>query len=66
MAKHKVPARELREKSREELEELLKEFRTELIVLRHKAAVGVLENPGRLRELKRNIARILTILREKQ
>ncbi|MCE4626326.1 MAG: 50S ribosomal protein L29 [Desulfurococcales archaeon] len=35
-------------------------------MLRHKAAVGVLENPGRLRELKRNIARILTILKEKE
>lgn len=66
MAKHKVAARELREKSREELLDLLGEFRTELIVLRHKASVGVLENPGRLRELKRNIARILTILRGKQ
>lgn len=66
MAKHKVPARELKSKSREELLELLKEFKAELIVHRHKASVGVLENPGRLRELKRNIARIETILREKQ
>jgi len=66
VAKHKVSAQELREKSKEELLELLREFRTELIVLRHKAAVGVLENPGRLRELKRNIARILTILKEKE
>ncbi len=66
MGKHKLKASELRGKSREELEKLLREFRSELIVLRHKAAVGVLENPGRLRELKRNIARILTILREKE
>ncbi len=65
MAKHKLKASELREKSKEELLSLLKEFRTELIVLRHKASVGVLDNPGRLRELKRNIARILTILKEK-
>ncbi|MEB3806886.1 MAG: 50S ribosomal protein L29 [Desulfurococcales archaeon] len=66
MAKHKVKPSELREKDPKELEELLREFRTELIVLRHKASVGVLENPGRLRELKRNIARILTILNEKR
>jgi len=65
VAKHKLKASELREKSKEELLSLLKEFRTELIVLRHKASVGVLDNPGRLRELKRNIARILTILKEK-
>ncbi len=66
MGKHKLKPSELREKSVKELEELLREFRTELIVLRHKAAVGVLENPGRLRELRKNIARILTILQEKQ
>ena len=66
MAKHKIKPGELRAKETSELEELLKEFRTELIVLRHKASVGVLENPGRLRELKRNIARILTILNEKR
>ncbi|MCE4600552.1 MAG: 50S ribosomal protein L29 [Desulfurococcales archaeon] len=66
MAKHKVKPSELREKDSKELEDLLREFRTELIVLRHKASVGVLENPGRLRELKRNIARILTILNERK
>ena len=30
------------------------------------AAAGVIENPGKIRELKRTIARVLTILNEKQ
>lgn len=66
MGKHKVKASEIRSMSREEREKLLKEFREELIILRHKSAVGGLESPGRLRELRRNIARILTINREEQ
>jgi len=66
VAKHKVRPEELRKMSREEREKLLKEFETELVILRHNAATGRLENPGRLRELKRNIARILTINREEE
>ncbi len=66
MAKHKISADEIRKMSREEREKLLRELRMELITLRHKAAVGLLENPGRLREIKRNIARILTINREEE
>ncbi|MCE4609864.1 MAG: 50S ribosomal protein L29 [Desulfurococcales archaeon] len=66
MAKHKIKAEELRKMSREERMKLLEEFESELIVLRHKAATGALENPGRLRELRKNIARILTINREEE
>ena len=66
MAKHKIKPRELRKMGREERLKLLEEFRTELINLRHKAAAGTLESPGRLRELKKNIARILTIMREEE
>ncbi|MEB3859889.1 MAG: 50S ribosomal protein L29 [Desulfurococcales archaeon] len=64
MPKHKVRPDELRRMSREERQKLLREFRVEMITLRHKASVGALENPGRLRELRRNIARILTIEKE--
>jgi len=64
LPKHKVRPDELRRMSREERQKLLREFRVEMITLRHKASVGALENPGRLRELRRNIARILTIEKE--
>ncbi|GAB6147839.1 50S ribosomal protein L29 [Stetteria hydrogenophila] len=64
--KHKVKADELRKMSKEEREKLLREWRMELITLRHKAKAGVLENTARIRELRRNIARLLTIMREEE
>jgi len=58
---------EIRGMSTEEMLERLKEFRTELARARATAAAGgSLENPARIRELKRTIARILTIIKEKQ
>jgi len=62
--KHKLRPDDIRKMSREERGRILREYRLELITLRHKAKVGTLTNSGRLRELKRNIARILTIDRE--
>jgi large subunit ribosomal protein L29 len=53
--------------SNEEMLERLKEFRAELARARATAAAGgSLENPARIGELKRTIARILTIVKEKQ
>ena len=66
VAKHKIRPDEIRKMSRDERLKLLEELRVELINLRHKAAAGTLESPGRLREVKRNIARILTIMREEE
>ncbi|MCX8196456.1 MAG: 50S ribosomal protein L29 [Acidilobaceae archaeon] len=64
--KHKLRADDVRKMSMEQREKALAEFGQELITLRHKAAVGALTNPGRLRELRRNVARILTIMREER
>ncbi|WP_457554842.1 50S ribosomal protein L29 [Candidatus Pyrohabitans sp.] len=59
-------AGEIRDMGREELQEKLSELRMELLTERSKAAaVGVPENPGRMRELRRTIARILTVMKEK-
>lgn len=66
MPKHKVRADELRKMSKEERERLLREWRRELITLRHKARAGILEDTARIRELRRNIARLLTIMREEE
>ena len=66
MGKHRIKADEIRKMSKEERLKLLEELRRELINLRYKSASGTLENPGRLRELRRNIARILTIMREEE
>jgi len=55
---------ELKEKSKEELVELLNGFNRELLNLRLRRASHELPNPLRLRTLRRDIARIKTLLRE--
>ena len=56
---------QLREKSTEELKELVEELKEELLKLRFKSAYGQLDNPMEIRKTRRQIARILTILRER-
>jgi len=56
---------ELRQKSKEELEKLLKEKRERLRVLRFDLVAGKLKNVREIREIKKDIARILTLLIEK-
>jgi len=57
--------RELKLMTPEDLEKKLTEFRTELVKLRAMSrAGGAVENPSRIREIRRTIARILTIQKE--
>lgn len=60
-----MKAREIRELSKEELLKRLKDLKDELFNLRFQHARGQLENTGRIRIVKKDIARIMTILREK-
>ncbi len=55
---------ELREKTRQELLDYLTSLRKDLFNLKIQRASRELPNPLRLRTLRREIARILTILRE--
>ena len=48
------------------LVEELRKAKEELFNLRFQAATGQLENPGRIRSVKRDIARIYTVLRERE
>ena len=57
---------DIRKMSKEERMQKLKELRAELIKLRHQAHMGHIDNPGRIRVIKRTIARILTINREEE
>lgn len=57
---------ELRDLSPEEQAEKLKSFKEELFNLRFQHATGQLENPMRIRQIKRSIAQINTIIRERQ
>ncbi|WP_038055009.1 50S ribosomal protein L29 [Thermodesulfobacterium hydrogeniphilum] len=61
-----MKARELRELSIPELKEKLSQLREELFNLRFQKSIHRLENPMRIRQVKRDIARVLTILREKE
>ncbi|NLM76358.1 MAG: 50S ribosomal protein L29 [Clostridiaceae bacterium] len=56
----------LREKTRDELNKELAELKAELFKLRFQHATNQLENPNKLRIVKRNIARVKTIMREKE
>ncbi len=55
---------ELRKKSESELQKLLVELRGKLRVLRFNLVAGKLKNVSQIRETKRDIARVLTLLRE--
>ena len=56
---------ELRNMSAEELNAKLKELKEELFNLRFQHAINQLDNPQRMVEVKHNIARVMTILSEK-
>jgi len=55
----------LREMTTVELQEQLEKDRQELFNLRFQAATQQLENPRRVREVRKNVARILTILSQR-
>jgi large subunit ribosomal protein L29 len=61
-----IKAGELREQSDEELVTKLREAKAELFNLRVQAATGQLDNHGRLQVIRREIARIYTIMRERE
>jgi large subunit ribosomal protein L29 len=61
-----VTAGELRGLSRSELDTKVTELKEELFTLRFQAATGQLESHGRLRAVRKDIARIYTVLTERE
>lgn len=61
-----MKANKMRDMSVNELEQKLVELKGELFNLRFQMATGQLENPMRVRDVKKSIARIKTILRERE
>ena len=59
-------AHELNDMTNVDLESKLREAKEELFNLRFQAATGQLESHGRLRTVKRDIARIYTVVRERE
>ena len=66
MASNSLTADDLRSQPEEELVTKLKEAKEELFNLRFQAATGQLESHGRLRAVRKEIARIYTVKRERE
>ena len=58
--------KKMRELTEDELNTELDKMKKELFNLRFQHVTGQLENPVKMRELKRDIARVKTIIREKE
>jgi len=57
---------EIRKMSSEERLKKIEEFRQELMKLKMQARIGTIDNPGKIRSLRRTIARLLTIENEER
>jgi large subunit ribosomal protein L29 len=60
-----IKVKEVRELSSQELEDKMKELKEELFNLRFQMATGQLDNVMRIQEVRRGIARVKTVLRER-
>ncbi len=58
--------KDLRELSTKELEGKIMETKKELFSLRMKQSTGTLDKPSRIKELRKDVARMKTILKEKK
>jgi len=61
-----MKANKIRDLSSNELEQKLLELKGELFNLRFQMATGQLENPMKVRDVRKSIARIKTVLRERE
>ena len=61
-----MKATELRNKSSEELEAMLRDLKTELFNLRFQHAINQLDNPHKIADTKKDIARVMTVIAEKK
>lgn len=61
-----MKAKEIRDMTDEELKLKLDSLKEELFNLRFQVATGQLDNPMRIKDVRRSIARILTIIRERE
>ncbi|AKX95312.1 50S ribosomal protein L29 [Neomoorella thermoacetica] len=61
-----MKAKEIRDLTTEELRQKVNELKQELFNLRFQLATNQMDNPMRLKEVRRSIARAKTILRERE
>lgn len=61
-----MKAEEMRPKTEDQLKEQLRDLKKEAFNLRFQTVSGQLENTARVRQVRRDIARVKTVLRERQ
>ncbi|MDO5715229.1 MAG: 50S ribosomal protein L29 [Tissierellia bacterium] len=61
-----MKTKEIRQLSSEELNKKVNELKNELFNLRFRLATGQLDNPSSIKNVKKDIARVKTILRERE
>jgi large subunit ribosomal protein L29 len=61
-----LEAKELREQTVEELEKREQDLADQLFALRFQKVTGQLEKPSKVRQVRRDMARVLTVLNEKK
>ncbi len=61
-----MKGKELRERSREELTKTLGDLEEQLFKLRFQKSTGQIENPQKIREVRKDIARVMTVLSERR
>jgi large subunit ribosomal protein L29 len=61
-----MKAKEIRDLTTAEIEQKIKSLKEELFNLRFQLATGQLENTARIREVRKSIARMKTIIRERE
>jgi len=61
-----MKARELRDQTVEELRDKERDLADQLFALRLQKVTGQLEKPARVRQVRKDMARVMTILREKR
>lgn len=64
--KHKDKMKEFQNLTTEEINKKIKDAKEELLKLRMKQATGSLENPARISELRKDVARLKTILNSRK
>jgi large subunit ribosomal protein L29 len=61
-----MKAQELRDQTVEELQDKERDLADQLFALRLQKVTGQLEKPARMRDVRKDMARVLTVLREKR
>jgi large subunit ribosomal protein L29 len=61
-----MKANELRERSNDELNKTLSDLEEQLFKLRFQKSTGQIENPQKIREVRKDIARVYTVLSERR